>query len=109
MFRGYCRSKKKSGASEPFAPINWAYLFDLLSHEYGWTSRQILELTLTEFYWRLGAINKRNDYNFRVDAALAGKEVKAQIDDSSNELTEKQQKLLSKEIEGHGNKLRNTY
>lgn len=48
----------------------------MLSSEYGWTSKQILELTIIEFVWRIKAINDRVKENLKTSAFLAGKTIK---------------------------------
>jgi len=51
-------------------------IFDLLSSEYGWTTNDILKLTMREVSWRSEAIHTRQIDNYKLDAQLQGHELK---------------------------------
>jgi len=64
-----------------------------LSSEYGWSSKEILQLTLKEVGWRLRNINKRRKSEVSLQAALHGREMKGSskenVIENSPEMKEK--------------------
>ena len=76
---------------------------DTLSHEYGWTTEQILSLTWSELDWRLKEISKRHDYDRRFNASLHGVNLKPSVTGSKNnskpvKLTKEKQLAIDKAI-----------
>jgi hypothetical protein len=84
-------------------------IFDLLSNEYGWTTKQILSITMKELDWRLRAITKRSENNIRLEASLHGCELnlpsaEAAVDKPTQEQDEAMQAALKRaqERKRHG-------
>jgi hypothetical protein len=75
-------------------------IFDLFSHEYGWTTEYILSRTTRELDYRMKAMNKRLQSNYQFQAALADKQFKldraSEKDDTS--LTQEEEVALDQAL-----------
>lgn len=73
---------------------DWAYIFHVISKEYGHTSEQILQLTEREICWRLEQIFKDKDESLAVEAKLHGLEYKPKKTVQTAELSAEQKQKL---------------
>lgn len=73
-------------------------IFDLLSHEYGWTTEQILSITTKELSARMACIYKRREADRIFQASLHDKKLQLNTkeDPEPIELTEKEKETVEK-------------
>jgi hypothetical protein len=74
----------------------------LLSSQYGWTTRQILDLSLFEINWRIEAIYKRMNKTREFEMALHGVqpdpksvEHKAEVKNAHDQLSDEQKNAMA--------------
>jgi hypothetical protein len=113
------RRRKKKSDDEGSEYIGWDGIFDILSSEYGWTTKQILKLTVHEINWRLVKINKRKNNKLKFEASIHGidlgkteeqaKAEEVKLSDAQEEAIKKAQEesRQRKKKEFHGRKIDN--
>lgn len=72
-------------------------MFDVLSHEYGWTTEYILSRTIKEVSWRLDRIVHRKNKDLELEAALRGVKLKKRA--KKVELSEDQASAIARAYE----------
>lgn len=69
---------------------------DLFSHEYGWTTENVLDMTLKELSGRMEAINQRQEQNNKFQAQLHGMSLKK----TKSGITEEARRTFDKLLKG---------